>query len=143
MGKQDSLCFSHFVLPVQTFTAKTHYAVYTEANHPPSLHIPLLIRKFHLDSFFPRAAALQKRPVRGGFSGHYNLNLFNFKFNRYLYPNLQFLRSIYQPATLNCFWTLYWMINSIKCLINDISRSLSRNFLFVTIENRKLGILSL
>lgn len=81
--KQDSLCFSYFILVVQTFTDKTHYAMYTEANHPPSLHIPLLM--FHLDSFFSRSAALQKRPVRGDFSSHYNLNLFNFNFNRYLF----------------------------------------------------------
>lgn len=46
-----------FVLPVQTFRAPTSYAKCSVSNHPHSLLILLVRRKFHLYRFFPRSVA--------------------------------------------------------------------------------------
>lgn len=61
-------CYSHeknsdklhpLVPSIQTFTTKTHHTMYTGANHPHSLPIALVRRRFHLDSFFPRIVIIE------------------------------------------------------------------------------------
>lgn len=68
-----------YLPPVQT-----SHNVYTEVNHSHYLYIPLLSRKLHLDSFFPRVVVLRNRFPTRYFYGHYNLNLFKFTVNHYV-----------------------------------------------------------
>lgn len=56
----------HSLVPrVQNFTAKINQATSTKLNHPHSLHILLVRRKFHTDGFFPKADGLWNRHSRG------------------------------------------------------------------------------
>lgn len=62
-------------LLAQVVTAKTYHAMYTGVKQPHSLHIQLVSRKFHSNSFFPRTATLQNRLLRVCFLDHYNLKV--------------------------------------------------------------------
>lgn len=62
---------------VQTFTAKTQCAIYTEEDHSHSFYIPLVRRKFHSGCFFPRATTLRNRCLRGCCCKLYNLDSSN------------------------------------------------------------------
>lgn len=54
--------------------AITHSVMFTVANHPHSLCVPLIRRKFHTNSFF--LVALWNRFLRGCFPDNYNFALF-------------------------------------------------------------------
>lgn len=60
-----------FVSPVQTFTTKTRLPTSIEPNHPHSLHIPLVRRIVHANSFFQRTPILWNRLQYGCFPKHY------------------------------------------------------------------------
>lgn len=60
------------VSPAQFFTAKSHHAHFTVANHPYSIRVPFLRSTLNSDSFFPRTAILLTRLPRGCFPKHNN-----------------------------------------------------------------------
>lgn len=56
-------------------SAKTHYALYIEANSTDFWPTPLVLRNFHSDSFSRRIIALWNRLSGGYFPNHYKLKL--------------------------------------------------------------------
>lgn len=71
-----------FVLPTQYFAGKTHLLL--RSLH--SLRIPIVEKKFHIDSFFPKTATMSSRLLHGCFPVHLNLNLFKSHVSYFFYP---------------------------------------------------------
>lgn len=60
------------VPPAQTVMARTRHATYTGLNYRHSFRIPLVSRKFHSHSFFPKTATLWDILPRGYVLNHYS-----------------------------------------------------------------------
>lgn len=66
--------------PAHAFTARSGQVMFTMENHPSSLRDLLVISPNRT----ARTVTLDHRLPRGYFNGHYNLNLFKFRMNRYI-----------------------------------------------------------
>lgn len=83
-GKSSDKLHS-LVSAILTFSAKTYHTMYTETNYLHFLCNPLVRRKFHSDSVFPRITTLWNKLPIGCFPNYYSLNFFKSMVNRYFY----------------------------------------------------------
>lgn len=88
-----------------TFTAKTHHATPTGANHPHPLRIPLVMCKFHAKIFFLQTYILGNSFPRGISPDLCKLNLFKSRVIRYI-PIYIYINNASYSVTVYIEWLL-------------------------------------
>lgn len=96
-----------YIQRVQTFTSKTHHAMYTGSNHSHFFRISLLRRKVHSVNIVTKTATLKNRHPRECFPDQCILSHFKSWVNCYLFSSTSFSNPLH-----DCLLSLVAVKNS-------------------------------